>query len=127
MKYSYTNEFHPAFPIIRIRLSNPEEGLSSEPIDALLDTGSDGSLIPFAYLQRILAPVLKDTRIRSHWGEWRSVQLFAVDVELEEIKIPAVFVVGDDQGDEIILGRNVINKLRILLDGPVEETTVLGD
>ena len=27
----------------------------------------------------VLAPVLTETRIRSHWGEWRSVQLFLVD------------------------------------------------
>ncbi|MBL7162357.1 MAG: hypothetical protein ISS57_07100 [Anaerolineales bacterium] len=127
MKYPYTKEYQPSFPMIQIRLSNPEEGLRSESVNALLDTGSDGSLVPIEHLQQILAPVLKDTHIRSHWGEWRSVQLFAVDIELADIKLPALFVVGDDQGDEIILGRDLLNKLRILFDGPSEATTILSE
>ena len=32
--------------------------------------------------------------------------------------LPGIFVVGDEQGDEIVLGRDVLNKLRIFLDGP---------
>jgi len=29
-------------------------------------------------------------------------------------------VVGDEQGNDIVLGCNVLNKLRLLLDGPAE-------
>jgi len=94
--------------------------------DALLDTGSDGSLVPIAYLQQIFAPALTDTRISSHWGEWRSVQLFVVDLELDGLILPGVFVVGDEQGDEIVLGRNVLNKLRLLFDGPANLTEMLS-
>ena len=32
--------------------------------------------------------------------------------------LPRVFVVGDDQSKEIVIGRNVLNQLRIVLDGP---------
>lgn len=32
---------------------------------------------------------------------------------------------GDERGDEIILGRNVLNKLRLMLDGPAAVTKVL--
>lgn len=48
-----------------------------------------------------------------------------IDLELENFKLPDIFVIGDDQGDEIILGRNILNKLRILLDGPANFTDVL--
>lgn len=70
------------------------------------------------YLRNILAPALTETRISSHWGEWRIVQLFLIDLEINGLRLPGVFVVGDEQGDRIILGRNVLNKLRLLLDGP---------
>ncbi|MFQ5859514.1 MAG: hypothetical protein ACE5LU_28280 [Anaerolineae bacterium] len=39
--------------------------------------------------------------------------------------LPGISAVGDDQGDEIILGRNVLNQLRLLLDGPANITEVL--
>ena len=125
MKYPYDAGYQPPFPVARVVFYNDEEGLRTAARDALLDTGSDGSLIPIAYLRQILAPPLTDTRIRSHWGEWRSAQLFVVDVELNGLRLPSVFVVGDEQGDEIVLGRNVLNKLRLLLDGPAGATEIL--
>ncbi len=126
MKHPYDSTYQPPFPAIRVVISNSEEGLRTEPKTALLDTGSDGSLVPIALLAQILAPALTDVRIRSHWGEWRSAQLFLVDLELNSLTLPGIFVVGDEQGDEVVLGRNVLNKLRLLLDGPANTTELLS-
>lgn len=46
------------------------------------------------------------------------MRMFPVDMGVGSLRLPAVEVVGDEQGDEIILGRNVLNRLRLLLDGP---------
>ena len=124
MKYPYNSDYQPSFPAIEVVLWNSEAGLRTSSQPALVDTGSDGTLVPIAQLQNILAPALTDTWIRSHWGEWRSVQLFVVDIEIDNLKLPNVFVVGDEQGDEIILGRNILNKLRLMLDGPANMTDV---
>lgn len=126
MKFPHEDSYDPPFPAIEIVLHNSEEGLRTEVVRALLDTGSDGSLVPLDYLRQTLALPLTDTRIRSHWGEWRSVQLFAVDIELNHLnlKFPGALVVGDDQGDGVILGRNFLNKLRLFLDGPGNFTDV---
>ena len=83
-------------------------------LKALLDTGADGTLIPLTYLREILAPPLTETRLRSHWGEWRIAQLFLVEIQIGISRMPNVFVVGDEQDDEIVLGRNVLNRLNIL-------------
>lgn len=126
MKYPYNASYQPPFPVVQVVLYNSEEGLHTAPENALLDTGSDGSLVPIAYLRQVFALALTDTRIRSHWGEWRSAQLFVVDLELNGLRLPSVFVVGDEQGDEIVLGRNVLSKLRLLLDGPASLTEILS-
>jgi len=124
MKYPYDISYQPPFPVVQVVFYNSEEGLRTAPEKALLDTGSDGSLVPVAYLRQIFAPALTDTRIRSHWGEWRPAQLFVVDLELGNLRLADVFVVGDEQGDEIILGRNVLNELCTLLDGPANLTDI---
>jgi hypothetical protein len=126
MKYPYNNSYELPFPAVETIFHNAEEGLRTQTLQALLDTGADGSLMPIKLLQDILAPALTDARIRSHWGEWRDVQLFAVELELIglDIKIPNLFVVGDEVGEEIILGRDFINKLRLNLDGPATETEI---
>ncbi|MBE9508390.1 MAG: hypothetical protein IMY86_10110 [Chloroflexi bacterium] len=126
MKYPYDANYQPPFPAVRVVFYNSDEGLRTATENALLDTGSDGSLVPIAHLRQIFASALTDTRIRSHWGEWRSAQLFVVDLELDGLRLPGVFVVGDEQGDEIILGRNVLNKLRLLLNGPASLTEILS-
>lgn len=123
-EYVYNQAYQPPFPMVRVRLSNSEEGLNTAYLDALLDTGSDGTLVPLDYLRQILAPALRATRIRSHWGEWRSVQLFSVDIDFGDFSMPGIFVVGDEHGDEIVLGRNVLNKLLCSLDGPAEVTSI---
>ncbi len=118
MQYPYDQQYEPPFPVAPVVLHNSEEELRTETIEALLDTGSDGTLVPIVHLRQILAPPMIDTHIRSHWGEWRSAQMFVVDIELAGLRLPGVFVVGDELGAEIVLGRNVLNKLRVLLDGP---------
>lgn len=124
MKHLYNTDYQPPFPAAPIVLRNGEEGWHTEQMQALLDTGADGSLIPIAYLEQILAPPMADTYIRSHWGEWRATQLFVVDIELGSLRLPGIFVIGDEQGTEIILGRNVLNKLRVLLDGPAGQSNI---
>lgn len=122
MKHSYSGDYAPSFPVLPVVLTNPEEGLRTAAVSALIDTGSDGTLVPIVFLEDILAPALTEMRIRSHWGEWRATQLFLVDIELNGLTLPGMFVVGDDTGDEIVLGRNVLNKLHLALDGPAQTT-----
>jgi len=56
--------------------------------------------------------------MRSQWGERRSVFLYVVDLKIGKLTLPGVYVVGDELGDETVLGRNVLNELRLLLDWP---------
>jgi len=65
------------------------------------------------------------TRLRSHWGESRPVAVHMVDLEIAGQRLPAVEVVADDLGEDVLLGRNVLNKLILLLDGLRVQTDVL--
>jgi predicted aspartyl protease len=124
MKIAYLSQYFPPFPSLPIRLGFPEESLRLGPIDALIDTGADGTLVPQILLDDLGAPLVDQIRVRSQWGEARLAGLYTVDLSVSDFRLPAIEVVGDP-GTEIILGRDVINRLRILLDGPAGETTLL--
>ncbi len=62
---------------------------------------------------------------RGVWGERRLVPVYLVDVTVGSDTLPGVYAVGDDLGDEVILGRNILNWMRLLLDGPAELTEVI--
>jgi hypothetical protein len=48
-------------------------------------------------------------------------------MKIDRYLLTAVRVVGDEFGHEIILGRNVLNHLRILLDGPASIMELLAE
>ena len=126
MSHSYLHTYYPAMPAVEIYLGYPDESLGVGPLTAILDTGADSTLIPISLLNQLGAPLSDEARLRSHWGEWRTVSLFTVDIGLETVRLPAVEVVGDEQDQEIIIGRNVLNRLKILFDGPLNQVEILN-
>ncbi len=125
MSYPYLTTYYPPIPTLEIMLAYPDEGLKFGPFTAIIDTGADGSMIPQTILDDMNVPFSDEARIRSHWGEWRHVQTFMVDIGIGTIRLPAIEVVGDEEGNEIIIGRNVLNKLRLLLEGRKQQVEVL--
>jgi predicted aspartyl protease len=98
--------------------------LTVGPLSGLVDTGADGTIVPQSFLDEIGAPLVDSKRIRSHWGEWRQVLMFSVDMGIDGLHFPAIEVVGDEVGSDIILGRNVLNRLSLVLNGPRREVLV---
>ena len=85
---------------------------------AFVDSGADATLVQRSLLEGIQATFADDAHLRSQWGERRRVRLYVVDVKIGDWVLPSITVVGDDRSSELIVGRDVLNRLRILLDGP---------
>jgi predicted aspartyl protease len=105
-------------PVCQVSFSVARTGRSVGPLGAILDTGADGTLVPQRHLDAIGARRVMETGLRSQWGERRVVVLYLVTLHIGEFELPGTYVVGDEQSDEIVLGRNVLNRLKIWLDGP---------
>jgi predicted aspartyl protease len=118
MKFSYNTTYFPAAPHIEIRLGIPDESLKVGPLLAFVDSGADGTLIPARYVRPLQLEIFEHKFLLSQWGERRLVATYRLDVEIGDIRLPAIEIVADDQSDEVVVGRNVLNKLRVLLDGP---------
>jgi predicted aspartyl protease len=123
--YPYSSEYVPAAPVVDIRLGAPGMESSSSFLQAFVDTGADATLIPMTYLKQVGTEKVDQADLRSQWGEQRIVTLYAVALEINQYYIDFIQVVGDEIGDEIILGRDVLNRLRLLLDGPAGMLEVL--
>jgi predicted aspartyl protease len=128
MATKYSHRYIPAMPVLAIRLSAPEETATGPLLTALVDTGADICIAPRALLSRMDVPASEAVRVRGQWGEPLQTTRYLIDVHFEQGVIPAIDVVSDPNGREIILGRNILNKLQLLLDGPAESIEVLpGD
>jgi hypothetical protein len=120
--YPYNDDFVLPFPQLPVVIQNGVDGTKTGTITALIDTGSDATLVPFSHLQAIKSLVYKEASIRSHWGELRPVKQYLVNVIVGGLTLLGILVVGDEEYDEVILGRDVLNKLRFELDGPARIT-----
>lgn len=120
MKQAYDSAYTPSAPVLPIQLIAPEWELQTDFLLAIVDTGADGTLVPIEHLKHINAAIAGQTGLRSQWGELRVANLYLVDIKINNFVLPGVWVVGDKVGKEIVLGRNVLNRLQLLLDGPSE-------
>ena len=131
MMIPYANSKFSPVPILNISLSVPGEGAQTEVAPALIDTGSDFTLVPEKWLQGIDAPRSRPARVRGLCSSYHQVTLFLVDIHLEIGILPGIEVVrvmkadGIFEDEEIVLGRNVLNLLILLLEGPAKQTSTL--
>lgn len=116
----YSNTYTPPAPVISLQIAAPGEKADSTIHTALIDTGADGTFIPIAILEELNAPILYLTNVRSHFGEraYRAAVHKADFVLSDKIRLPNIEVVADDWSEQIIIGRNLLNKLHLSLDGP---------
>ena len=90
----------------------------------MVDSGADGTIIPINYLNQIQAPSTDEMFVRSQWGERHRVLLYLIDIQIGGMTLYGCEVAGDKRSNEIVLGRDVLNQLRILHDGPAEAVEI---
>lgn len=121
----YDFSVFPPAPRLEIRLIAQPHGAACGPISAFVDTGADATIVPLSIVRGLQAGVVTFKTVRSYAGGRRRVRTYLLDVEVGPITLPGIEVVGDSVADEILLGRDVLNRLRLLLDGPAHRTQIL--
>lgn len=113
--YEYSSDYYPAMPMVTLELAlarnEPQLSLS-----AIVDSGADATMIPMHYLQEIGAKASEKKWMRGVAGGRYRVGLYPVFIHLGNHAM-YVSVVGDPLNDEVILGRDVINRLVLTLNG----------
>ena len=127
MTFPYQSAYVPPAPVLTFQLAVPDAAPAVEPYTALIDTGADTSLAPKSVLLRLGAPALFEAQLRSPWGEPRAVMIYLADLLVGTQRFPGIEFAADDLETEFILGRNFLNKLGLLLNGPDRITQVLPD
>lgn len=124
MNKPYDPSYWPPFPVLEISLALREQRPQVGPLLALVDTGADGTFIPIVHIKTLRAPVSGQMIVHPQFGSPYVAHTHTLDILVGSIRLSAIEIVGDDTGNEIILGRNLLNKLVMLLDGPQAQTDV---
>ncbi len=124
MNFHYSRNYFPPAPTIDVIFITAADFLQTRPLTALVDSGADATLVPIGYLEEIHAPPTVEMIARSQWGEQRRVMLYLADVRIGNLTLPGIEVIGDESADEVVLGRDVLNRLHVALNGPEERVEV---
>jgi hypothetical protein len=122
----YDVSVFPPAPRLEIHFIALPHGTAFGPVHAFLDTGADVTIVPMDIIRQLKAGVVTFKTVRGYTRGRRNVRTYLVDVDVAGLTLPGIEVVGDDAADQVLIGRDVLNKLRLLLDGPGQRTEILG-
>lgn len=113
MRVRYSEDYDPPAPVVSVRLGSPSGG-SGVHVVALVDTGADMTVMPVAAVESLSLPVVAITGIAGVAGATQaSVHAGLIDVLGSSILAEVVAL-----GDEAIVGRDILNRSVLMLDGP---------
>jgi predicted aspartyl protease len=111
--FAYNDFYFPPAPVADVIIRANSEVMAI----ALLDSGADGSVIPYPLLSTIGAKFVRTHRMTGITGASTMVDLYMVQVQIGDFTLRGVKAVASRTGNEVILGRDVLNHLIITLDG----------
>ena len=113
-----TENFDPPAPVAYVTLRNPATGVSLSDIPMLIDTGADITLLPREYLDELGIESEEDIvyEVQGFDGESKLVNMAQLELIFLGRKFSGQFLLIDQSMG--ILGRNILNAIPILLDGP---------
>lgn len=120
--FEYDTNQSPAMPVVDVIISNLDTNESIE-TQAIVDSGSDASMIPYNLLKKINARQGYRRRINDVSGISRFVSTFPIRIGVAG-RTFRIIGLADKQNRPMLLGRDVMNYFRITLDGLANMTEI---
>jgi len=112
-----SENFNPPAPVAYVTLRHPATGISLSNVPMLIDTGADVTLLPRAFVEHLgIKPEEKVYEIRGFDGEPKLANMVKLELVFLGRRFAGQFLLVDQPTG--ILGRNILNALTILFDGP---------
>jgi hypothetical protein len=117
-RYRYAAEFNPPAPFVQVTLRNPTTGEQRQGIPAQLDTAADRTVLPEAVALSLHLNRIGETLIGGFGGTVTVVPLYGVLLGVHTFPPRLLEVLAHPEEQWVLLGRDVLNQFRSLLDGP---------
>ena len=118
MKHRLSRAFDPPAPMVPVSVRAPG-GLDVATLEGKLDTGADISAVPERFIAELDLPPVRTVRAAGFLGELQEVIAYRIDIEIGTIAFQRIEALSTRR-PYVILGRNVLRRLVVRLDGPGE-------
>ena len=118
MRYNYNRQLTPPAPFVHVRVAVPGIGNAGEETAAQLDSAADRTVIPWAVVESLQLPQLDELPVLGFGGHLSSVPTFLVQLTVRSLEPITIEAFASREEPYVLLGRDVLNQFRIVLDGP---------
>jgi predicted aspartyl protease len=114
-RVAFDQSYNPPAPVLPVGIGGIDAGSPTTMLRMLVDTGADCTLIPVDVARALRLPLVDKVEVRGVGAAARPVSVHAAQVLIAGMRVVARLMAFED---EALLGRDILNRLAIEIDGP---------
>ena len=118
IRYTYNRQIEPPAPFVHVSLRRLGGASSLDDLPAQIDTAADRTVIPGGLVARLGLVPLDELPVAGFGGQVLLVSTYFVEVTVRGQPPRPVEVLAHEGETYVLLGRDVLNHHRLMLDGP---------
>jgi len=118
VRYTYNQQVTPPAPFVHVSVRPPYEGATGIIVPAQIDTAADLSVIPGRLVEELQLVPLDSIAVLGFGGLLLTLPTFLVEFRVRGLDPVTVKVLASHDEPYALLGRDVLNRFTVLLDGP---------
>jgi hypothetical protein len=118
IRYRFAEQLTPPAPFVKVSLRCQGTGRQMPNLPALLDTAADRTVLAGQTVEGL--GLVEDGRLlfQGFSGDVVELAIFLVELQIHDLPSLSIRAVIGEREPYILLGRDILNAHRILLDGP---------
>jgi hypothetical protein len=118
IRYRYNTQVRPAAPFVHLLLRNPANGRELSSVPAQIDTAADRTVLPQALADNLGLAQIGTMLIGGLGGITYTLPTYVLLIGVHDLTAQPVKVVASADETWTLLGRDLLNGIRLTLDGP---------
>lgn len=118
IRYRYNRQVTPPAPFVNVTIRAPVSGAEASNRPAQVDTAAYRTVIPSSLVRELHLDPVHEITVTALGGHTITLLAYIIEIQVHQLPPRSIKVVASDDEPYCLLGRDVLNGLRITLDGP---------